>query len=210
MHKDAPISREAALKAVLWLKKNFGTEIQEAVKGTAYTVDTICGIACQETAYFWTNMIERLTPEQVCERCVLDACGDSPGTVRKAFPQNTAAFRKEYGTERTEMLIEEANKTRALRGYAHKNWVYKGYGIFQYDLQFVKTDPDFFFEKQWYNFSACLNRVMRELHSTWKRHGSVFESIRAYNGSGRAAAVYAQNVVAYSGFAGEITDAMLA
>lgn len=108
------------------------------------------------------------------------------------------------------MLIEEANKTRALRGYSRKDWVYKGYGIFQYDLQFVKTDPDFFFEKQWYDFGACLRRLMRELRTTWTRHGNLFEAIRAYNGSGRAAAVYAQNVVAYSGFAGEITDTMLA
>lgn len=210
MHKDAPIGRETALKAVVWLKRNFGKEIEEGVKGTPYTIDTICGIACQETAYFWANMIERLTPEQVCARCVLDACGDAPGTVRKAFPRNTSAFRKEYGNERTQMLIEEANKTRALRGYSRKDWVYKGYGIFQYDLQFVKKDPDFFFQKQWYSFNACLDRVMRELHTTWTRHGNFFEAIRAYNGSGRAAAVYAQNVVAYSGFAGEIRDTIVA
>ena len=210
VHTDAPIGRGAALKAVVWLKRNFGREIETAVKGSAYNVDTICGIACQETAYFWVNMLERLTPEQVCARCVLDACGDAPGTVRKAFPRNTSAFKKEYGDERTQMLIEEANKTRAIRGYARKNWVYKGYGIFQYDLQFVKGDPDFFFEKQWYNFSACLDRVMRELRTTWTRQGNLFEAIRAYNGSGRGAAVYAQNVVAYSGFAGEITETMLA
>ncbi len=193
VHKDAPIGRDAALKAVVWLKRNFGKEIEEAVKGSAYSVDTIC-----------------VTPEQVCARCVLDASGDAPGTVRRAFPSNTSAFRREYGDERTQMLIEEANKTRALRGYPHKNWVYKGYGIFQYDLQFVKVDPDFFFEKQWYNFSACLDRVMRELRTTWTRHGNLVEAIRAYNGSGRGAAVYAQNVVAYSGFAGEITETMLA
>ncbi len=210
MDKEAPIGRATALKVVVWLKRNFGQEIEEAVKGTAYSVDTICGIACQETAYFWANMLERLTPQKICARCVLDACGDAPGTVRKAFPCNTSAFRKEYGDQRTKMLIEEANKTRSLRGYSRKDWIYKGYGIFQYDLQFVKTDPDFFFEKQWYNFSACLNRVMCELHTTWKRHGNLFEAIRAYNGSGSAAAVYAQNVVAYSGFAGEITDTMLA
>lgn len=208
VHKDAPVGRDAALKAVAWLKTNFGKEIEEAVKGTAYTIENICGIACQETAYFWVNMLDRLTPEQVCARCVLDACGDAPGTARRAFPSNTSAFRKEYGDARTQMLIEEANKTRALRGYSRKDWVYKGYGIFQYDLQFVKNDPDFFFKKQWYDFNACLNRAMRELHTTWKRHGSLFEAIRAYNGSGQAAVVYARNVVAYSGVAGEIAGTM--
>jgi hypothetical protein len=27
-----------------------------------------------------------------------------------------------------------------------------------YDLQFVRVDPDFFFERQWYRFDACLER----------------------------------------------------
>jgi hypothetical protein len=32
-----------------------------------------------------------------------------------------------------------------------------------YDLQFVRVDPDFFFERRWYRFDACLERLMREL-----------------------------------------------
>jgi hypothetical protein len=87
-------------------------------------------------------------------------------TTRKAVPCDTKAFRKEYGDERTDALIEEADKTRVLRGYSRKNWVYKGYGLFQYDLQFVRVDPDFFFERQWYRFDACLERLMRELRGT--------------------------------------------
>jgi hypothetical protein len=51
-------------------------------------------------------------------------------------------------------------------GYSRKNWVYKGYCLFQYDLQFVRVDPDFFFERQWYRFDACLERLMRELRGT--------------------------------------------
>jgi hypothetical protein len=35
-----------------------------------------------------------------------------------------------------------------------------------YDLQFVRVDPDFFFERQWYRFDACLERLMRELRGT--------------------------------------------
>jgi hypothetical protein len=29
----------------------------------------------------------------------------------------------------------EANDTRKLRGFGPQHWVYKGYGLFQYDLQ---------------------------------------------------------------------------
>jgi len=51
---------------------------------------------------------------------------------------------------------------------------------------------------------------MRELRGTWERHGNIFEAIRAYNGAGQRAAVYAQNVMAYSGFAGDVSETMLA
>jgi len=181
-------------KSCLLAQKNFGKQIAAAVEGTHYSVDHIYGIACQETAYFWLRLIDKLSAEDVCARCVLDASGDAPNTTRKAFPTDTKAFRNEYGNERTDPLIEEeANKTRVLRGYSRKNWVYKGYGLFQYDLQFIRVDPDFFFQKQWYCFDACLERVMRELRGTWARHGNIFEAIRAYNGAGHRAAVYAQN-----------------
>jgi hypothetical protein len=210
LRSDAPISRRDAIQAVSWLKKNFAKQIAVAVEGTRYSVDHICGIACQETAYFWLRLIDKISVEDVCARCVLDASGDAPNTTRKAFPCDTKAFRKEYGDERTDALIEEANKTRVLRGYSRKNWVYKGYGLFQYDLQFVRVDAEFFFEKQWYRFDACLERLMRELRGTWARHGNIFEAIRAYNGAGHRAAVYAKNVMAYSGFSGEVTETMLA
>jgi hypothetical protein len=207
---DSPITYQQALKAIAWLKKNFGQQIAAAVDGTHYSVDNICGIACQETAYFWLGMLDQMSAQEVCARCVLDASGDAPGTKRRAFPRDTKAFRDVYGNERTDMLIEEANKTRSLRKMNPRNWIYKGYGLFQYDLQFVKVDPHFFFKKQWYDFSVCLERVMHELRDTWRQHGDLFEAIRAYNGSGHSAAVYAQNVMAYSGFSGEITKAILA
>lgn len=49
---------------------------------------------------------------------------------------------------------------------------------------------------------------MRELRRTWAQHGDLFDGIRAYNGSGHSAAIYAQNVLAYLGFACEVGGAM--
>lgn len=49
-----PITKEQALKAVTWIKSNFKNDIAAAVLNTPFSVDHICGIACQETAYFWT------------------------------------------------------------------------------------------------------------------------------------------------------------
>ena len=119
--------------------------IDKAVKGTPFSVDILCGITCQETAYFWLPLLKRLSANEILARCVLDANGDYPGTKRSAFPTNTAAFRNQCGDEFADMLISEANKTRKLRGFGPQQWVYKGYGLFQGPiLQSVKTDEAFF------------------------------------------------------------------
>ena len=158
-----PITRDQAQQVAFWIKSNYGSVIANSISGMPFNIDLICGIACQETAYFWLNFIHTLSPDQVLARCVLDASGDYPGTRRSAFPMNTEAFVKKYGIDAANFLIAEANLTRSLRGFGPQNWVYKGYGIFQYDLQYIELDPNFFFEKQWYSFESCLNRALKEL-----------------------------------------------
>ena len=66
--------------------------IARAVHRTPFSVNLLSGIACQETAVFWLNFIDDLSPDEVLARCVLDASGDFPGTMRMAFPRNTEAF----------------------------------------------------------------------------------------------------------------------
>ncbi len=189
-----PISLKQAEQVTRWLKRNYGDRIEAATKDTPIPPHVICGIACQETAYFWLRFVDDLEPGVLLGRCVLDASGDHPSSPRSAFPRNTRAFREAYDDAFAEMLIEEANKTRALRDYSPRDWVYKGYGIFQYDLQFVKEDEVYFRERQWYDFDVCLGRVMHELDVTWKRHGELWEAVRAYNGSGSRAQQYKRNV----------------
>ncbi len=189
-----PISLKQAEQVTRWLKRNYGDRIEAATKDTPIPPHVICGIACQETAYFWLSFVDDLEPGELLGRCVLDASGDHPSSPRSAFPRNTRAFRATYDDAFAEMLIDEANKTRALRDYSPRDWVYKGYGIFQYDLQFVKEDEAYFRERQWYDFDACLGRVMHELDVTWKRHGELWEAVRAYNGSGSRAQQYKRNV----------------
>lgn len=199
-----PITREQAHKAARWVKQNFAGPMASAVKKTPFSVDLLCGITCQETAYFWLNFIASLSPAEVLARCVLDASGDFPDTRRSAFPRNTAAFSKRYGDEFTNLLIDEANKTRALRGYGPKQWVYKGYGIYQYDLQAVVDDEPFFSDRKWYNFDECLDRVLRELQEKYKKFPDIWKAVRAYNGSGDAATAYANNVMQFTAYAREV------
>src|SRR5262249_14836983 len=151
-----PISRAQAHTASRWMKSNFGDKIRQAVSGTAFSLDIVCGIACQETASVWLSWLNDHSVDEILARCVFDASGDYPGTQRSAFPRNTAIFRSRYGDEFTQMLIAEANATRALRDFGPKQWVYKGYGIYQYDLQHVTEDQAFFERKQWYQYDLCL------------------------------------------------------
>ncbi|PLX38083.1 MAG: hypothetical protein C0606_07560 [Hyphomicrobiales bacterium] len=44
-----------------------------------------------------------------------------------------------------------------------------GFGVFQYDLQFFKSDPDYFLERRYERFEETLGRALRELTSALKK-----------------------------------------
>lgn len=199
-------SRQAIIRAVTWLLEEFGSQLQQAAFGP-FTTDIFCGMACKETMYFWLPQVGRLSAEEIVARCVLDGSGDAPNSSRTAFPRNTAAFRQVFGDELTEMLISEANATRALRGLGPQQWVYKGYGIFQYDLQFVRGDdgdPEFFRQRRWYSFANSLAKAVGELRNKFAIHRDLWRSVKAYNGSGPRATEYANDVMEYAAFAREV------
>ncbi|MGR9079519.1 hypothetical protein ACU8L5_25415 (plasmid) [Rhizobium leguminosarum] len=131
--------------------KTFIAAMTVGGKGKPYEVEHLCAIVCQETAYKWLKWIGKHPTKTIIERCVFDASGGYAGTSRSAFPKNTAAFRKRFGKKLTDLLIEEANITRRLQDYGDQVWVYKGYGIFQYDLQHIESDESFFSERKWYS-----------------------------------------------------------
>lgn len=201
-----PISKSAALICTRWLMDNFGTELRAAVQGKPYGLKHLCAIVCQETAYKWIKWISMYNPQTIVERCVFDASGDYPGTTRNPFPRDTAAFRAKYGNAFTAMLIEEANITRRMQGYSDKNWVYKGYGIFQYDLQYVETDTAFFKNKSWYKFTNCLDHACKELDTKYAASNrNLWLAIQRYNGSGPDAEKYMRNVKVFANYCAEIT-----
>jgi hypothetical protein len=192
-----PISDKQAVVAITYADGNWGVPVKERVT-EPFTNHHINGILCQETAYFWLNYITRITPNQVTARCVLDGSGDVAGTSRNAFPRNTEAFRRHFGDEFTELLIREGNKSRLLRGMKPWGKLYKGYGPFQYDLQYSLTDEVFFKERHWYDIKLCVDKCMGELEVKYRQQGDVHEAIRAYNGSGPRAREYANNVEHYA------------
>ncbi len=195
--QDLPLSKARCLQTAEWLDGNYGEKCEAAVAGTPFTKELLYAIACKETAIYFLDWTKDHTPEEVLGRCVFDATGDVKGT-RKAFPKNTAAFISRYGQTIANDLIAEANKTRAWRGFGPKQWVYAGYGIFQYDLQAITTDDTFFVEKQWYDIDHCIQRAMKELTTKWEAHpNDLFQTIKAYNGSGTKAENYANSVLQF-------------
>lgn len=193
---ERPISDRQAATVANFIRDNFGAKIVAATTGTPFPAPLLPAIVCQETAYFWLDFMQTLAPSQVIARCVLDASGDVNGD-RTAFPRNTAAFRARYGDEFSNLLIGEANDTRRLRGLGPKQWVYAGYGIFQYDLQYVTSDEAFFRDRQWYEIDQSFARVMDELKSKFELTRDLWEAVRAYNGSGPRAEQYKRNVKHY-------------
>jgi hypothetical protein len=198
---DYPLTRAQARRARDWIMEHFGDLVQKTVQNSELDAELVCAIACKETAPVWLQWTTQLSPSGLLARCVFDASGDYPGTARSAFPRSTADFRERYGGPLTDDLIAEANKTRRLRGYDERPWVYNGYGIFQYDLQHISEDPDFFRNKLWYRFDACLERLMGEMKRKLQASGGdLAEAIRGYNRQGPAAQRYRDQVIDMHGW----------
>ena len=47
-----PITRRQAKAEARWMKRHYGDRIARAVHRTPFSVNLLCGIACQETAVF--------------------------------------------------------------------------------------------------------------------------------------------------------------
>ncbi|MGE0222934.1 MAG: peptidoglycan-binding protein [Acetobacteraceae bacterium] len=192
---EPPLNRAQARRVKAWLDQNFGPQIEAAIQGTPIDKDLVCAIACKETAPMWLGWIDALSRDEVLARCVFDASGDAPSTSRRAFPRDTAEFRDRY-PDLADPLIEEANRSRALRKLRPASWVYKGYGIFQYDLQHIGQDETFFRDRKWADFDACMDRFMREMRRKLAdADGDLREAVRRYNGSGPKAEEYADHVM---------------
>jgi len=196
LNEERPVSNAIAKLCGEWLKKNFDKEIAAAVAGKPYGFKHVAAIFCQETAIYIYPLISKKLPTfTILKSAVFDASGDVVGTKRSAFPKNRQEFQAKYGLVATEMLIKEANNMRLYRGLKPATLLYKGYGLFQYDLQNISKDPSFFLEKKWYKIEECLSRLKLVLDEKYKiAKGDLSLSIERYNGSGVAARNYRNNV----------------
>ena len=158
-----------------WFKRNFHEPIAAAVKDTPFTLDLMTALACQETGEIWPILRKTdLSLDRILELCVGDTL-DAPN--RSAFPKNKAALVAEpQGQEMFELahqaLVDMAQFIDSYKKVAkNPDKFCHGYGIFQFDLQFFKEQPDYFLEKRYANFDECLQKALGELQHARQRAG---------------------------------------
>lgn len=160
-----------------WFKENFHSQIEAAVAGTAFDLDMLVAIACQETGHIWSVLRKKpgMSVSRILSLCVGDTLDADRG--RSAFPKTKAALiARPRGPEMFDIARDALEKmAEHVPGFggavANPNKFCHGYGLFQYDLQFFLTDPDYFLQKRYEQFGETLRKCLEELHAAAERIG---------------------------------------
>ncbi len=160
--------------AIAWFKRTFGSRIANSLRGTPFSIDLVTAVAAQETGYIWGPLVAKgLSESDVLRFCVGDTLDADKG--RNAFPRTKAdLLAAPRGAEMfaiaRQAAIDMAGQTPSYQFvFKNPNKFCHGFGIFQYDIQFFKTDPDWFLGKHWTEFSGCLAPFLGELKQALAR-----------------------------------------
>lgn len=163
-------------ESIAWFKTTFHKRIASGVLNTPFSVDLLSAIAQQETGYIWAPLVENgLSERDVLRLCVGDTLDADRG--RRAFPRTkTDLLAASRGAEMfaiaRQALVDMAQHTPGYAGAVRNpNKFCHGFGVFQYDLQFYRTNPDFFLNEAWENFPSCLEQFVKELQEATNRQG---------------------------------------
>lgn len=192
-----------------WLLPQFGDVLRSHGKGTPFSLALICAMAYQESGYRWWRSAFRgkQTPTEVLRLLVLD---DASPRKSLKLTRDMASFKASptYG-DLTPGLVAAANAAREAAKdpdeKPFKDQLRFGYGLFQYDLQNIESDPHFWVDPApglpagqlglWGDIEASTSRFMDELRS--KYHGDIYRAVHDYNGGGDSADIYLYNVRVY-------------
>lgn len=172
-----PAEKQHILDGMAWFKQQFGAPIGQSLQNLPFTLDLLTAIAVQETFEVWGRLFNAAPPKPLAEilfDCVgdpLDAA-DGRGTwpadraALEAWPQGDKMFQIGH-----QALIDLAQINSAYASDANNpNKFCHAYGIFQYDIQFFKSDPNYFLNKNWGDFALCLAKCIDELTRVWKKY----------------------------------------
>ncbi|MDX0140827.1 DUF2272 domain-containing protein [Sinorhizobium meliloti] len=161
---------------IKWFKQNFASDVIPQLAGTPLSCDLICAIAFQESGELWSRLRLHLPREEILRLSVGDTL-DAPN--RSAFPKTRDKLVEVVGGEEmfelAHRLLGEMAEATGIEAYqrvaARPHKFVHGYGIFQYDLQFFKVDPDYFLEQRWQNIDASVGKMMGELRHALEQLG---------------------------------------
>ena len=159
--------------AAKWFKTTFGPEIVDAVTGTPFSVNMLTAIAIQETYEIWGRLFDGdMTPEAIIDACVGDVISAPRRTVYPKTKDELIASpngQAMYDVAR-QALADMAKHAPEYQKYvANPERFCHAFGVFQYDIQFFKDDPDFFLQRKWADLGECLKRCTTELARVTKR-----------------------------------------
>ena len=161
---------------IQWFKQQFQPAIEAAVLGTALNVDMLVAVACQETGPTWSMLRKKGLPlQRILDLCVGDTLDEDRG--RKAFPRNRAELLAAPGGSamfeiaRQALLDMAAHDPGYQRAATNPGKFCRGFGIFQLDLQFFRSDPDYFVKRHFADFGQALRRCVLELLAAKQRIG---------------------------------------
>lgn len=153
---------------ILWFKLQFGPQVERVVRNTPIDVDMLAAIACQETGYIWSVLRRRgLATPEILSLCVGDTLDADRG--RSAFPRTyddlvAATNGSAMFAIARKALEDMAAYIPGYRGAANRAQKFcHGFGIFQCDLQFFKTNPQYFLKRQYADFPVCAELCVEEL-----------------------------------------------
>jgi len=163
-------------EAVQWFKIQFDDRINNAIQGTPLKKNLITAIAIKESYEIWSQVYHRLTVNEVLALCTGDTLDADGGRNNTAFPADKADLIRVINGRRMFDIAHQAlvDMSRHVPGYrrvaTNPNKFCHGYGIFQYDLQFFLSNPNFFLERRWVNFDECLGLLLGELRTKYNMY----------------------------------------
>jgi hypothetical protein len=162
-----------------WFKQTFKDRIEPVLQGTPFTLDMLTALACQETGEVWPILRTKdLSVERILELCVGDTYDATSKDPRTVFPTTRDELVHEPNGQQMFEIARQAlvDMAQYIPGYqstlSNPDKFCHGFGIFQYDIQFFKDEPDYFLSKRYADFDACLAKCMEELRSA--AHGIGF------------------------------------
>jgi hypothetical protein len=155
---------------MVWFKQNFQADIEAAIAGTGFSVDFMVALACQETGDVWPILRKKpLSKDEIVALCVGDTLDSDKG--RSAFPKTKAELlgapngAAMFAVAR-QALVDMSKQVPGFSGaVGNPNKFCHGFGVFQYDIQFFRDDPQYFLQKKYEQFSETLGKALTELHA---------------------------------------------